>query len=92
MTTIRLASFALGLLLTAGGVSAASAQGCASRGEARQLVAEGQVAPLPVALQRAGLGDAQVISADLCQSGGGWSYNVQYRQDGEVRSANIPAG
>ena len=92
MKTTRPAALALALLLlTAGGSSAALAQGCASRGEARQLVAEGQVAPLPVALQRAGLDDVQVISADLCQAGG-WVYRVQFRQDGEVRSANIPAG
>jgi hypothetical protein len=87
--TRRFLAAGLALLLAAAAVPA-GAQQCVSGGEGRQLVAQGQVAPLPVALQRAGLGDAQVISARLCRAGGGWSYRVRVRQGGQVRTANIP--
>ena len=84
--------FAAFVLAAVGAPSVGWAQGCASGAEARQLLQEGQVAPLPTALQNAGLGGAQVLDAQLCRSGGGWSYRVRYRQDGQVTSANIPAG
>jgi hypothetical protein len=67
------------------------AQDCVSRGEGQQMVASGQVSPLPAALQNAGLSGAQVLDAELCRAGGGWAYRVRYRRDGQVEAANIPA-
>lgn len=78
-------------LFSAGMLSDGRAQ-CVSRQEARQVLQQGEAAPLAVAMQNAGLGNAQVLNADLCRSGGGWSYRVRYRQDGQVSSASIPAG
>lgn len=79
------------LLCLAGGVSEGRAE-CVSGHQARQVLEQGQAAPLPTAMQNAGLNGAQVLSAELCKAGGGWSYRVRYRQGGQVRSANIPAG
>jgi hypothetical protein len=56
------------------------------------MVEQGQVRPLYVALQSAGLAQAQVLSAQLCHAGGGWVYRVRYRQGGNVRTADVPAG
>jgi hypothetical protein len=80
------------LMLALSGLQAESAAQCASGSEARQLIEQGQAMPLPSALQAAGLGDAQVLDAQLCRAGGGWSYRVRFRQGGQVSSANIPAG
>ncbi len=91
MTRYRHIAAALILLATAGASFESRAQ-CVSPGEGQQMVAQGQVAPLPVALQNAGLAGAQVLAAELCRAGGGWAYRVQYRRDGKVSSANIPAG
>jgi hypothetical protein len=79
------------LLVLAGGLSGAQAE-CVSGRDARKVLEQGQAAPLPSAMQSAGLRGAQVLDAQLCRSGGGWSYRVRYRQGGQVRSANIPAG
>lgn len=79
------------ILLTAAGLPADGRAECVSRSEGQQMVAKGQVTPLPVALQNAGLGGAQVLNADLCRSGGGWSYRLRYRRGGQVNSTNIPA-
>jgi len=89
--TARTLLFSALALAGAGAFSEVQAQ-CVSRQEARQVLQQGEAAPLPTALQNAGLGDAQVLDAQLCRSGGGWSYRVRYRQDGQVTSANIPAG
>jgi hypothetical protein len=83
-----IAAFVLGL---AGGLSDGRAE-CLDRRQARQILEQGQAIPLPSAMQSAGLNGAQVVEAQLCRSGGGWSYHVRYRQGGQVRSANIPAG
>jgi len=80
------------ILLAAAGASCEGAAQCVSPGEGQRMVAQGQVTPLPAALQQAGLGDVQVLAADLCRTGGGWSYNVRYRYGGEVSAASIPAG
>jgi hypothetical protein len=80
------------ILLAAAGVASEGRAQCVPPGEGQQMVAHGQVSPLPVALQNAGLGGAQVLGAELCRSGSGWAYRVRYRQDGKVTSANIPAG
>jgi hypothetical protein len=82
-----IAAFVLGL---AGGFSEGQAE-CVSGHDARQVLEQGQAAPLPTAMQNAGLNGAQVLDAQLCRAGGGWSYRVRYRQGGQVRSANIPA-
>jgi hypothetical protein len=92
---IRLRAIAAAaLLLALSGLSADSlAQGgCVSQGEGQQMVAQGQVLPLPAALQNAGLGGAQVIDVQLCHAGGGWAYRVRYNQGGQVSTANVPAG
>ena len=78
-------------LSLAGGFSEGRAE-CVSGREARQVLEKGQAAPLPTAMQNAGMSGAQVLEAQLCKAGGGWSYRVRYRQGGQVRSANIPAG
>ncbi len=91
MTRLRSIA-ALVALLAAMGVSSQSAAQCVSRGEGQQMVAQGQVTPLPVALQSAGLAGAQVLSADLCRAGSGWVYQVRYRHGGQVSQASIPAG
>jgi hypothetical protein len=83
---------AAALLFLAAGASSPGAAQCVSGGEGQSLVASGQVTPLPVALQQAGLGGVQVLDADLCRSGGGWSYNVRYRYGGQVNAISIPAG
>jgi hypothetical protein len=83
---------AAALLLLAAGASSPGAAQCVSPGEGQRMVAYGQVTPLPVALQQAGLSDVQVLDADLCRSGGGWSYNVRYRYGGQVNAISIPAG
>jgi uncharacterized membrane protein YkoI len=56
------------------------------------MVAQGEVLPLPAALQNAGLGGAQVLDVQLCRAGGGWAYRVRLNQNGQVRTANVPAG
>jgi hypothetical protein len=83
-----------GLFLVLSGLNAAALaqSGCVSPGEGQQMVAQGKVAPLPAALQRAGLAGVEVVAAELCHSGGGWAYHVRYRQGGQVSSANVPAG
>lgn len=64
-----------------------------SRGEGRELVAEGQVIPFPDALQQAGIAAEQVVDVQLCESGGGFVYRVRVLQpNGRVRATNIPAG
>ena len=89
----RFRAIALAALLALGGLSAeAQAQGCVSAGQGQQMVDQGKVKPLYVALQSAGLAQAQVLSAELCQSGGGWIYRVRYRQGGDVGTADVPAG
>jgi hypothetical protein len=84
---------AAAILLVAAGASSEGAAQCVSRGEGQRMVAEGQVNPLPVALQQAGLGDIQVLPpVNLCQSGRGWYYEVRYRYGGQVSAVSIPAG
>jgi hypothetical protein len=78
----------LGLLLTTGIASPASAQSCVSSREGTELVAQGQVLPFPVAVRNAGLSDSDVVSVRLCQSGGGYVYVVELRQGGRK---TIPA-
>ena len=93
MSTNRAFAVAILLLACAGAFSPAAAQGCVSGGEGRQLVAEGEVAPFPDALARAGVSADQVVDVQLCQSGGGWVYRVRVLDaGGEVTSVNIPAG
>lgn len=89
----RYRAIALAALLVLGGLSAeARAQSCVPAGQGQQMVEQGQVKPLYVALQSAGLAQAQVLSAELCQAGGGWIYRVRYRQGGNVGTADVPAG
>lgn len=89
MDRIRTIALAV-LFLTLGAVSPATAQGnCVSSQEGRQLVAQGQVLPFPVAVRNAGLADNEVLGVRLCQSGGGrFVYLVQLRQGGQT---TIPA-
>jgi uncharacterized membrane protein YkoI len=47
--------------------------------------------PLPEAMQQAGV-EGGVVEAELCRGGGGYSYRVRLRQNGQVRVVNIPAG
>jgi hypothetical protein len=93
MKAVRTMLLAVLALAAAGALSEGQAQGgCVSGHEAREVLEQGQAAPLATAMQNAGLSGAQVLDAQLCRSGGGWSYRVRYRQDGQVSSANIPAG
>jgi hypothetical protein len=80
------------VLFAVGAVSSAAAAQCIPAGEGQQMVAQGQVLPLPTALQNAGLAGVQVLKVQLCHSGGGWAYRVRYRQGGAVSSATVPAG
>jgi hypothetical protein len=76
-------------------IAALSSEGqaqCVSQGEGQQMVAQGQVQPLPAALANAGLGGVQVLGAQLCRAGGGWVYQVRYNAGGAVQTANVPAG
>jgi len=91
MSKHRALASALLALSLCGSVSDGHAQGCLSRQEGRQLIQQGQVATLPDAMRRAGV-SGQVIDAQLCGGGGGYVYRVRVRQDGKVRSVNIPAG
>ena len=85
----RLRIIAVAALLAFSGLpNAAMAQGCASREEARQLLDQGQVIPLPEATSRAGIEDNDVVDAQLCQAGGGYVYRVRLRDGGQ---ASIPA-
>ena len=86
----RFAAACLALCL-AGLPSSGLAQACVSRGEARQLLEQGLVVPLPEAMQQAGV-EGGVVEAELCRGGGGYSYRVRLRQNGQVRVVNIPAG
>ncbi len=65
-----------------------------SRQDGQQLVAQGQVLPFPVAMQRAGLSRDQLVgSPNLCRAGGGYVYRVRVLQrGGRVRPMSIPAG
>jgi hypothetical protein len=92
MSRFRTIAAALAFLAAMATSSAVVAQGCASGGEARQLIQQGQIVPLAVALQRAGLGDVQVADAKLCSQGGGWFYQVRYRYGGQVSVVSLPAG
>ena len=86
--TLLAAVFFLGL---AGGFSEGRAE-CVSGHDARQVLEQGQAAPLPTAMQNAGMNGAPRCSMrSFCRAGGGWSYRVRYRQNGQVNSANIPA-
>jgi hypothetical protein len=91
MSIARSMVIALFFLTLGGGLSEGQAQ-CVEGKQARQVLEQGQAMPLPSAMQNAGMSGAQVVEAHLCKSGGGWSYRVRYRQGGQVRSANIPAG
>ncbi len=93
MTRKRLTAAAFMLLCFTGLPTAGMAQGCMSRQDGRVLLEQGRVAPLPVALQRAGVSRDQVVEVQLCQSGAGFVYRVRVLQPGgRVRSINVPAG
>jgi len=68
------------------------AQACVSRAESRQLLEQGQVVPLPEAMQQAGLAADRVVDAQLCRSGGGFVYRIRVLKEGDVRPVEIPAG
>ena len=90
-TLIAASLFALAL---SSSVSEGLAQGgCLSGRQARQLLEQGLVVPLPQAIQQAGLSSGQVVDAKLCEAGGGYVYRVRVLQPGgKVRAVNIPAG
>jgi hypothetical protein len=79
------------LLALAAAPSGALAQGCLSSAEGRQLMEQGQVIPFPEAVRRAGLSADQVVDVQLCQSGGGYVYQVRILVGGQVTSQTIPA-
>ena len=88
----QLTAAALVCLSLAGFPADGMAQGCMSRQDGRQLLEQGRVAPLPVALQRAGISRDQVVEVQLCRSGGGFVYRLRVLQPGgRVRSINVPA-
>jgi hypothetical protein len=89
---IMLRTIALAALLSFGGLASEGQAQCVPPGQGQQMVDQGTVRPLYVALQGAGLAQAQVLSAQLCQAGGGWVYRVRYRQGGNVGTADVPAG
>lgn len=76
------------LIALCGVTSDGMAQSCVSRQEARQLLDQGQIIPLPDATSRAGIDASQVVDAELCQGGGGYVYRVRLRDGGQ---ANVPA-
>jgi hypothetical protein len=79
-----------------GGLAAATpqalAQGCVGGREAQELIQQGQVAPFPEALRRAGFAPNELAGdPQLCQGGGGYVYRVRVMRDGQVSSVSIPA-
>lgn len=92
MAKIRNTAAALLFAFAAIGDVGMAQAACVSDRDFRQLAARGQVVSLPDALRSAGV-RGQVIEAQLCEAGGGYSYRVRVRQrSGEIRSLNIPAG
>ena len=92
MFAAHLTLFASLLLGAASLPSEVLAQSCVSGQEARQLLEQGQVVPLPEALRRAGVSRDQLAgNPQLCQAGGGFVYKVRVYQDGQLSAVNIPA-
>lgn len=77
----------VGLFLA--GAGGALAQGCLSQGEARQAVQSGEAVSLS---QLRGRIDGDVVSAQLCRSGGGLVYVVSVLgHDGGVKRLQVDA-
>jgi hypothetical protein len=92
MFAARITFLATLLFAVAGLPSAGMAQNCVSGQEARQLLEQGQIVPLPEALQRAGVSRDQLAgNPQLCESGGGLVYKIRVYQDGQLTGVNIPA-
>ena len=87
LTLIRAAGAALVLLLAT--ALPAGADGCLSQGEARQAVQSGQAVSL--SRLRGGI-PGEVLSAQLCRSGGALVYVVSVLGDGgQVRRLTVDA-
>ena len=93
MAKNRVTAAALLFLALASIPAEATAQGCMSGRDGRELLEQGEVIPFPEAVRRAGISPDQLVGVpDLCQGGGGFVYRVRVLQPGgTVRSMNIPA-
>jgi hypothetical protein len=94
MSTIRTLAIAA-VMLTLAGSPAAVAQGVCMSGQdpnVRALLASGQVATFPQALQRAGIPADQVAGdPQLCATPSGYEYRVTVVRGGQVTPMSIPA-
>jgi len=88
-------ALAVVLLLLAGAIAPASAQGqCLGNRDIQKGVASGDFAPLSSALASAGVsGSEEVLSVKVCQQNGSWVYVVSVLdRDGYARNLVLPAG
>lgn len=74
-------------ILTFAVIAPASAA-CLSQGEAQQVVSSGKAAPLG-SLRNKVQGD--ILTADLCQQGGGYVYVLTVKNGGKVTKVTINA-
>jgi hypothetical protein len=89
---VRALTLAVALAATAG-TGIAQAQCPLSERESREALSSGRVDRLPSVLRRAGLSMGEVVSADLCSSGGGYVYRVKLlAPGGRLREITLPAG
>jgi uncharacterized membrane protein YkoI len=91
MRSLLAAPFALALLL--GGALGAARAECLAPGEARRLVASGEVVPLVAAARAArASADGEMIGGRLCNDGLDYVYVVTFLgQDGRVSRVTINA-
>lgn len=61
---------------------------CLSQGQARQVVASGQAAPLGAVAGQAG---GEIVKAQLCQQGGGYVYVLSVLKGGKVTTVTVNA-
>lgn len=61
---------------------------CLSQAQARQAVASGKAAPLGSVKGRVG---GEIVTAQLCQQGGGYVYVLSVLKDGKVTKVTVNA-
>jgi hypothetical protein len=87
-------AMALAMLSIVGAATDALAQGaCVSRGDARRLLEQREVAPFPEALNRAGVRRRDVLpdGVELCGRPGNFYYRFRTLRDGRIGHREIPA-
>lgn len=88
-----LKAFVVATALALPAAGGAAAQCPLPEKESREAVKAGRVDRLPTVVKRAGLSMRDVVSAELCSSGGGFVYQVKIlAPDGGLREIQIPAG